>query len=35
MYERAAELSDDELLLLDRVWQVYRSRRGMSPPGVS
>ena len=36
VYERAAELSDEELLLLlDRVWQVYRSRRGMSPPGVS
>ncbi len=36
LYERAAELTDDELLLLlDRVWQVYRSRRGLSPPGVS
>ena len=36
VYARAAEFSDDELLLLlDRVWQEYRSRRGMSPPGVS
>ncbi len=32
----AAEFSDDQLLLLlDRVWQEYRRRRGMSPPGVA
>jgi transcriptional regulator with XRE-family HTH domain len=36
VYERAAELTDEELLLLlDRTWQVYRSRRGLSPPGVA
>ncbi len=36
VYARAAEFSDDELLLLlDRVWQEYRRRRGMSPPGVA
>ena len=36
VYERANELTEDELLLLlDRVWQVYRSRHGLSPPGVS
>ena len=35
VYARTAEFSDDELLLLlDRVWQEYRRRRGMSPPGV-
>jgi hypothetical protein len=36
VYARAAKFSDDQLLLLlDRVWQEYRRRRGMSPPGVA
>lgn len=36
LYERTAELSDDELLLmLDRVWQEYRRRRGLHPPGAA
>ena len=36
VYARAGEFTDDELLLLlDRVWQEYRRRRGLSPPGVA
>jgi transcriptional regulator with XRE-family HTH domain len=36
VYERVPEFSDDELVLvLDRLWQELRRRRGMSPPGVS
>lgn len=36
VYARAAELSDDELLLLlDRCWQEHRRRRGFVPPGTS
>jgi transcriptional regulator with XRE-family HTH domain len=36
LYARAAELSDDELLLLlDRIWQEYRKRKGLVPPGTS
>ncbi len=36
LYARAAELSDDELLLmLDRCWQEYRRRQGLSPPGTA
>lgn len=36
VFERTAELTDDELLLLlDRVWQEYRRRRGLVPPGTT
>src|SRR3954447_21994920 len=36
VYARVAEFSDEELLLLlDRAWQEYRRRQGLSPPGVS
>ena len=36
MYARAAELSDEELLLLlDRCWQEFRRRRGLVPPGTT
>lgn len=36
VHARAAELTDEELLLLiDRAWQEYRRRRGLVPPGTS
>jgi transcriptional regulator with XRE-family HTH domain len=36
LYERTAELSTDELLLiLDRTWQEFRRRQGLHPPGTS
>lgn len=36
VYARAAELTDEELLLLlDRCWQEFRRRRGLVPPGTS
>lgn len=36
LYARAAELSDQELLLLlDRCWQEYRRRQGLVPPGTT
>jgi transcriptional regulator with XRE-family HTH domain len=36
LYARAVELTDDELLLvIDRSWQEYRRRRGLTPPGTS
>lgn len=36
LYARAAELADEELLLvLDRCWQEFRRRRGLVPPGTS
>ena len=36
LYARAHELSDEEvLLLIDRCWQEFRRRRGLSPPSTS
>ncbi|NHC15658.1 helix-turn-helix transcriptional regulator [Motilibacter deserti] len=36
VYASVTELTDQELLLvLDRVWQEYRRRQGLTPPGVA